>query len=610
MKADYSPRPLSVSREYPGYQFYARACIKGRSADDCLRAIALTVQNWLCERIAKADGRVPDEIACPPRGAYMDVRTRDLRSCALPFAQIVSLPDEGVWALMVREPDPELAARSYVTHAAVRSREDGEAEFGVHVDVVDRDPSLPEAAMAYRPQFIRLLFETEGMELRQAGRLAFREYTLVADRRGIERLKDTADDRRGSLPLVVFTHAKARPSPGAELPPEGFSALPPRAVPERFAGREADGAGYFLPYDAAEFARHIYGFARAYVASPEAFRALRAKFNRARLNEGDVLVVDPRAFGARVRVVGYREGQPEEARRSEMAELTDALKGWSKNRPFAFGDVLFVEDALQVLRAKELDAIRADARLRGSEEAGRILQQLEQERALSAGQAAQIAQLRAQMLDEYRRGRESERQRSEKLERQLKSVKAENAALRSRCEATERALSQFGAMKEAAARVQQIPHMPKTTADVAAFFAQVFADRIAFTERGIRTAARCSVNPDVLWECLYCAATALVDLHRAGVQDVEARFRRMTGWEMAVSEGSQTHRDSEYMALRRDVFEGREISVEPHIKFPGSLKKTGAKYQRLYYAYDPYSGKIVVGCVGDHLENFLSLGFH
>ena len=136
------------------------------------------------------------------------------------------------------------------------------------------------------------------------------------------------------------------------------------------------------------------------------------------------------------------------------------------------------------------------------------------------------------------------------------------------------------------------------------------SDRIAFTERGIRTAARCSVNPDVLWECLYCAATALADLHRAGVQDVEARFRRMTGWEMAVSEGSQTHRDSEYMALRRDVFEGREISVEPHIKFPGSLKKTGAKYQRLYYAYDPYSGKIVVGCVGDHLENFLSLGFH
>ena len=64
------------------------------------------------------------------------------------------------------------------------------------------------------------------------------------------------------------------------------------------------------------------------------------------------------------------------------------------------------------------------------------------------------------------------------------------------------------------------------------------------------------------------------------------------------------------MSLRRDVYEGREISVEPHIKFPRSLRKTGAQYQRLYYAYDAMTGKLIVGYVGYHLENYLSLGFH
>ena len=57
-------------------------------------------------------------------------------------------------------------------------------------------------------------------------------------------------------------------------------------------------------------------------------------------------------------------------------------------------------------------------------------------------------------------------------------------------------------------------------------------------------------------------------------------------------------------------FDAYEISVEPHIKFPKSSRKTGAQYQRLYYAYDPETRKVVVGYVGDHLENYLSQSVH
>ena len=114
----------------------------------------------------------------------------------------------------------------------------------------------------------------------------------------------------------------------------------------------------------------------------------------------------------------------------------------------------------------------------------------------------------------------------------------------------------------------------------------------------------------MLWKALYHAATSLADIHRQGYQDVEDRFRRETGWEMALREGAQTHAVAAYMNQRRDTYDGREILVEPHVKFPRSALKTGAKYQRLYYAYDAQTRKIIVGCVGDHLENYSTLSIH
>lgn len=112
----YAPRPLSTSIEYPGYQFYAELRFEGHTADECLRYAALTVQGWLCERIRKADGSIPDELCCVPADRFMEIASSDLKSIKRPFSEIISLPDEGIWTLMVREPDPAIAARSYVTN--------------------------------------------------------------------------------------------------------------------------------------------------------------------------------------------------------------------------------------------------------------------------------------------------------------------------------------------------------------------------------------------------------------------------------------------------------------------------------------------------------------
>jgi len=62
------------------------------------------------------------------------------------------------------------------------------------------------------------------------------------------------------------------------------------------------------------------------------------------------------------------------------------------------------------------------------------------------------------------------------------------------------------------------------------------------------------------------------------------------------------------MALRRDDYHGREISIEPHVRFDRSEKKTGAAYQRLYYCYDAETRMILVGYVGNHMDNHSTLG--
>ena len=612
----YAPRPLSTSIEYPGYQFYAVLRFEGHTSNECLRYAALTVQGWLCERIMKADGSIPDEIRCVPADHFMEISSSDLKSIKLPFSEIISLPDEGIWTLMVREPDPAIAARSYVTHVGLRAG-NTDVEFGVYTDIVDRDRTLPEQDKAFRPQFVRLLFETDGMTLLQVEPLAFRKIIRLSDKRGVAKLKALADSRENQLPLIIFTHAKQAQVTSSEM--EQFMAemmkgpsmtrlgLPPIATPPVAVEKKKSNN---MPYDAEELARHIYGFARAYIVMPEAFTDFRTKFNKARLNEGDILIVEPRAFGGAIKVQQYREGLNASWYKGVTEDLTRSLQCYSKHKPYSYGSILFEDDARQMMREQELKALRASIHLEKSDVLQQVLSLLEKERLTSAEQARYINELRSQMRDEYNRGQASERHRAEQLETQNDKIRADNATLKANNDAMRQAFSEFSAMKAIVDRVQTVEKMPKTNEDVVSYFQLFFADRLGFTERGKKTAVKCDINPDMLWACLFQIAKVLVDLYRNGTRDIETAFKESTGWELATSEGAETRKIADMMNLRKDSYEGREISVEPHLKFPKSSRKTGAQYQRLYYAYDAETRKVVVGYVGDHLENYLSLSTH
>ena len=116
-----------------------------------------------------------------------------------------------------------------------------------------------------------------------------------------------------------------------------------------------------------------------------------------------------------------------------------------------------------------------------------------------------------------------------------------------------------------------------------------------FLRKGERT-------PDHLWEILYKVANDLVDLFREkGGNLTEEDVTRVAGCEMSFREGAMTRKDNDVMKLRDDEFEGKAISVEPHLKLK-SVKGEPA-HQRLHFCYDPELKKIIIGYLGDHLDS-------
>src|SRR5208337_161331 len=79
----------------------------------------------------------------------------------------------------------------------------------------------------------------------------------------------------------------------------------------------------------------------------------------------------------------------------------------------------------------------------------------------------------------------------------------------------------------------------------------------------------------IAWEMVFGLATKFYDI--VFVEDStrleEAFGEAFSSFELAMSEGKQTKKDSRLMALRQRVHKGREIAISPHIKYGMSKPK-------------------------------------
>ena len=153
-------------------------------------------------------------------------------------------------------------------------------------------------------------------------------------------------------------------------------------------------------------------------------------------------------------------------------------------------------------------------------------------------------------------------------------------------------------------KLRNLPQYPKTPEEIADFFEGHFSDRLAFTKKGRNSLQECTTMPEILWDALYQMATKLYDLYTdAEVKSVENAFNNASNLRMARCEGKMTRKDSSLMRQYEDEYEGRRISIEPHVK-TSENKESSPKFLRVYFCFDDISKKIVIGSCGKHLNNY------
>lgn len=84
--------------------------------------------------------------------------------------------------------------------------------------------------------------------------------------------------------------------------------------------------------------------------------------------------------------------------------------------------------------------------------------------------------------------------------------------------------------------------------------------------------------------------------------DLEAAFDANSRYELAMSEGKNTKKDSKLMGLRLIEFEGETFDITPHVKYGNRAPKM----VRVHFSFDEDKKRIIVGFVGSHMENATS----
>ncbi len=149
--------------------------------------------------------------------------------------------------------------------------------------------------------------------------------------------------------------------------------------------------------------------------------------------------------------------------------------------------------------------------------------------------------------------------------------------------------------------------LPRNLLEVLEKVERLNEGRILFTSEARQTAREYRGTVDVRdsWECLWAIATLLHELYfdeQKRAADVERAFKDRTGFEFALHEGKQTHKDSKLMKLRATEYKGRVLHTEPHVK----IGTKDPKILRVYLAADQVDRIIVVDHCGWHRD--ISLG--
>lgn len=650
----YEPLKLNQTNRYAGYQFYAGIRMDGMSDRETFYYAILSVYRWILEKVPEEDRKAP-ELQVPAPEEYTAVRGDTFAPFHLNYGfalDITPLTEQGIWALRIKETDSgveggrePVVGRFFTTRVGLRLNEKGYTELGIRIDVTDPASEEKEVDYAFRPGFVRSLAVQPAVCFEQVRELKYGQPVRVRTEDDYRQMLHMLLNEDNQLPLAIFTYARpeekempvgtgleeflnvdqmesflrfcAAKQPGAVMPGSPMKkatvSLGTPGTKKKFADdakpmmpfgtseMTAESESPVMPYDTERFSRSAFGYALTYILEDPFFDRFVTKM-KMEIRPGDILICGAKKFRGGATIVSY-PGEKEKDLNKAYDRALLAAQSYSKHKaPYSFGTVVFEAEARKMEQQRELERILKSGQMEEKERYARLVSHVEELNAVIDDKDKKIERIEKQCDEEFDRGvafRDSENAR---LEEENSSLKKELAEER---EKNRRMLSEHQWAKNIQGALDQMRKMeklPNGNGDVVRYFCRVYPDRLGFTERGEAEASRCGLRTDHLWEILYMIANDLVDLFRQKEGNLtEEEITTIAGCEVAMQEGSMTRKDNTLMRLREDEYEGKGISVEPHLKL--KQVKGEPAHQRLHFCYDPELKKIIIGYLGDHLDS-------
>lgn len=260
------------------------------------------------------------------------------------------------------------------------------------------------------------------------------------------------------------------------------------------------------------------------------------------------------------------------------------------------------DDIHEMFRMSDCDELYRQKRMSDLKKKIEIAKQYSDEKEATNNELQEQLKYNRELFEMLEEDNSSYREQCESLKNQLSDLKEDNWKSHRQIESMQEMYRKSQEQLPALNAVRSISSYPETAYAIGEYFQRVYPEQIDFSERGLKSLKSCSTRLDVLWECFYMMASYLPDLYRTGTADIEAEYKKKTAWDLKRGEGKMTRKNSKQMTQRIDEYKGREISIEPHVA--NGNKESDPDFVRVYFAYDEETGKIIIGHVGKHLDNY------
>jgi hypothetical protein len=247
--------------------------------------------------------------------------------------------------------------------------------------------------------------------------------------------------------------------------------------------------------------------------------------------------------------------------------------------------VMTLDDVLSRAREARLNSLRAEAESAAGQ---REIIELFSEEIQKAEAKAQTAEQENRMLTAQR----------DELDDKVDRLEYENGILKKRAASLDEFDAKLRAQVDA---VRNLVSFPESLSDLIKLLSGIYADRLYFTDRAVKSAVGYQIDLNVAWECLRSMATVLHDLYfnqELTAREIAQQFKGKTGYDLALFESETTKNNKKFAALRQDTFDKRTIDISAHVKHRNN------KPNLLRVHFYPHTEKklLVIGHCGDHLD--------